>query len=198
MADTPVYFALPPLYPSLVSRAGVAIQLLNPSEPLKPVAVVKSYQAVDAEPWAQRFLADVDHLGTDSFLDVLGPVPALQDALSRLTAARTVLADRIAGDLAILTTESSAEIEASLSKARALLARQLKASLTQGYATSVLVRQKATDTSWVVSAPATPALSARGAVVASTVLFDAALAEVTAALTVQAVDQQIARSEERV
>jgi hypothetical protein len=55
----PQYFALRPLENVLVARNGVKIKRLLPDGTLGPEQLM-DFQGVDLEPWAQRFLADVE------------------------------------------------------------------------------------------------------------------------------------------
>jgi len=180
----PICFALAPLYPAVVNRAHVSVSQPCGTAPFTPVAAVRSYRAVDVEVWARRFLTDLDRVLTPPVWTALRGDSALAETMAQLEATHEVLVEHIADGLIALNPATMIDSE-GLARARALLVRQLGVSLTEGYATSLIVRREKAVVPWIISAPVVPTVSPRGTVVASAVMFDPVAGASTAALVVR-------------
>jgi len=148
---SPRFFALRPLFPELVTRAGVPIAPLRPDGTLgDPVAT--TFVGIDVELLARQFLSDVDR-----FLEV--PVASavyrdeeLRPILDRVLGHKRVLANRIAEGLGALLTSEGQSDEAAHSAAVTTLRQVLLVSLAEGYATSTLLQYEArVDSAWANS-----------------------------------------------
>jgi hypothetical protein len=153
------FFALKPLYDHLVTRPGVPVRFLNPSGQLASEISFRSFQAIEVETWAGRFLADMDRFLAMTRLPVFASDSALQACLASVQKAKAQLAASIPADLAPIfqsaaPTESSAPLTAddTLASIRTLLAQQLGLALAPAYNTSVIARCESQDTTpWIVS-----------------------------------------------
>jgi hypothetical protein len=155
----PRFFALTPLYPTLVTRHGVPIRSLTGQGTLSALADDTDFQGVDAEVWAGRFLADLDRFlgATQATRVYLDPAtrPALQSALQ----SKATLVDAIAEGLGVILDIADPLAQAGLLKAQETLRQQLGISLSRAYSTSTVVQfDREVASPW--QAPGSPLLPA--------------------------------------
>jgi len=136
----PRFFALTPLYKSLVSRQGVALNALLPDGTLSQASAQHDFQGIDVEPWAGRFLSDMDRILGASNVAALYRSPDTRQTLSDLVAVKRQLAGAIPEGLAPvldITDEQAAEGQAA---AATTLQQQLGVSLSRAWSASTLVQ----------------------------------------------------------
>lgn len=143
---TPRFLALPPLYDHLVTRSGLDIAALKDDGTLDTTTVPTNFQAIDTEPWAERFLSDFDRFLSGPLATALYTQPALRTALTSAVDSKQLLADGIAADLTGVFDYSGYQPppDPNESKgcdaARQALRQQLYVSLLKAYDTSVVVQ----------------------------------------------------------
>lgn len=144
--DTPRFYGLRPLNPSLVSRSGVAIRPLRPDGRLGPAAAA-DIQGVDLETWAARVLDDIELLASAPYATGAWRVDAL--ALARVLTAKGQLAEAIADGLDYVVGDDpdparSPVAPADWASAREQLRQRLLVSLSDGYTADAIVQYQAT------------------------------------------------------
>lgn len=142
---TPRFLALPPLYDHLVTRSGLGIKALNDDGTLGDAAVPTNFQAIDAEPWALRFLSDLDRFLGGSVATALYQNSALRPALTSAIDSKHAIAGGIADALqGVFDYSSYSDPDPNYTKgvaaAREAMRQQLYVSLLKGYDTSVVAQ----------------------------------------------------------
>jgi hypothetical protein len=136
----PRYFAIEPLYVTLVSREGVPIQSLKTDGSLTQTATETDFQSVDAEPWAARFLSDLDQMLNASNATALYLDPDMRGDLERIIGAKRDLIPKIANGLASVLEVEDPSAVAGRDAAVETLRQQLGINLAQAYAISTVVQ----------------------------------------------------------
>lgn len=137
----PWFFALTPLYQHLVTRQQVEIAELQSDGSLGTPEPV-SFQTVDVELWARRFLEDMDRFLSGSFAIALydNKVGATQDSLQTVLDAKSTMIPKIADGLnSVLNISDTGKTDA-LTNAQKSLEQQLGVSLSRAYEATVLVQ----------------------------------------------------------
>lgn len=136
----PRFFALTPLYKSLVSRQGVDLHALLPDGTLASASVQHDFQGIDVEPWAGRFLSDVDRILGATNVAALYRTPDTRQTLNDLVAVKRQLAGAIPEGLAPVLEISDADAVAGQAAAATTLEQQLGVSLSRAWSASTLVQ----------------------------------------------------------
>jgi hypothetical protein len=147
----PRCLALPPVFGQLLTREGIGIRPLNDDGTLGDQAELIQFQAVDGEPWVQRFLGDLDRFVSAPFASAMCGQPEWRDALVRAIGCTLTMAEAIAAELqpVFSSGDDSADAEHSasdangLASARGVLKRLLCQGLLAGYRSAVLVQYEA-------------------------------------------------------
>ncbi|MDY7092720.1 MAG: hypothetical protein SX243_07080 [Acidobacteriota bacterium] len=137
----PRYFAIRPLYTELIHRS-VRLEEVQADGTLVPAVRDTDLQGIDAEVWAESFLAAVD-------LFLAAPYgPALQAAapaaLTSVLESKRQLVEGISAGLAPLLQLTDSQAAAGRAAAEEELAQHLGISLSKGYDTDVLLQYDAT------------------------------------------------------
>lgn len=149
----PRFFALEPLYRTLVTRSAVAIKPLREDGTLGAV-VPTDFQGIDVEPWAARFLADVDRLLNPANSARIYGDAATRQSLQNLLASKALLTTAIPAGLGVVLAIQDSKAEQGLAIAAEALTQQLGVSLARAYATSTVVQFDRTATSpWQPTEP---------------------------------------------
>lgn len=136
----PRYFALKPLYQRLVTREQVPIKSLDEDGRLSPTGSPTNFQGIDVEPWAGRFLSDMDRFLNAANAAAVYRDPATRESLQGVIDAKARLTQVIPDGLgAVLDIEDPHEA-AGLSAAVATLQQQLGVSLSRAWSASTVVQ----------------------------------------------------------
>ncbi|HWX64796.1 MAG TPA: hypothetical protein VNZ27_00075 [Rhodanobacter sp.] len=146
-SETPMprFLALPPLYDHLVTRK-LDIKGLNDDGTLNDVAVPTNFMAIDAEPWAQRFLSDLDRFLGGAMATILYTQTGLRDTLSGAIGDKYTIAGAIAEQLqgvfnySAYTPAPDPNYQKGVVVARDALRQQLYVNLLKAYDTSVIAQ----------------------------------------------------------
>lgn len=136
----PRFFALTPLYKSLVSRQGVGLNALLPDGTLSQASNQHDFQGIDVEPWAVRFLSDMDRILGASNVAALYRTPDTRQTLEDLVAIKRKLAGAIPEGLAPVLEISDPDAAAGQAAAATTLQQQLGISLSRAWSASTLVQ----------------------------------------------------------
>ncbi|MGB4486664.1 MAG: hypothetical protein WBI95_14270 [Pseudomonas veronii] len=136
----PRFFALTPLYKSLVSRQGVGLNVLLPDGTLSQASSQHDYQGIDVEPWAGRFLSDMDRILGASNVAALYRTPDTRQTLSDLVAVKRQLAGAIPEGLEPVLAISDPDAVAGQAAAATTLQQQLGVNLSRAWSASTLVQ----------------------------------------------------------
>lgn len=148
----PRFFALRPLYPQLVSRT-VEVPSLNEDGTLG-IAVSRSFQAIDVEPWAKRFVADMDIFLSGPYTQTVYMNNNIRDALQTVLQAKADLIPLIAEGLDTILDIADNDRENALADAVEALQQQLGVSLSGAYGPVIIVQYDANVQSDSSLAPA--------------------------------------------
>ncbi|MFC5740612.1 hypothetical protein [Dyella tabacisoli] len=166
----PRFMALQPLYPALVSRAKIPIQLLGSDGNLDGLPVDHDYQGIDAEVWARRFLADTDRLLSTEYASAIYANSATRAQLTLVLDAKATLTTAIPAGLDSVFKVNVAQqpndpqavtdpnLAAGLVKAREALTQRLGISLSDAYATTTVIQYDGQITSPWIPSPQKPLL----------------------------------------
>jgi len=155
----PRFFALTPLYKSLVSRQGVVLQALKADGTLSEASSQHDFQGIDVEPWAGRFLSDIDRILGAANVAALYRTPDTRQTLGDLVAVKRQLAGAIPEGLQPVLEISDPQAAAGQAAAAITLQQQLGISLSRAWSASTLVQLNREVTSaW--QAPGTTLLPA--------------------------------------
>ncbi len=136
----PRYFALKPLYHRLVTRDQVPIKTLGEDGNLSPTGSLTNFQGIDVEPWAGRFLSDMDRLLNAANAAAIYRDPATRESLQGVIDAKARLTQVIPNGLgAVLDIEDPNEA-AGLTAAVATLRQQLGVGLSRAWSASTVVQ----------------------------------------------------------
>ncbi|EIK65240.1 hypothetical protein [Pseudomonas brassicacearum] len=136
----PRFFALTPLYKSLVSRQGVGISALLPDGTLSQASSQHDFQGIDVEPWAGRFLSDIDRILGASNVAALYRTPETRQTLRDLVSVKRKLAGAIPEGLEPVLEISDPDAAAGQAAAATTLQQQLGISLSRAWSASTLVQ----------------------------------------------------------
>lgn len=136
----PRFFALTPLYKSLVSRQGVGLNVLLPDGTLSQASSQHDFQGIDVEPWAGRFLSDMDRILGASNVAALYRTPDTRQTLSDLVAVKRQLAGAIPEGLEPVLAISDPDAVAGQAAAATTLQQQLGVNLSRAWSASTLVQ----------------------------------------------------------
>ncbi len=160
----PRFYALRPLYPTLISRVGVTVPMVNSDGTISDSPALNDFVGIDVETWARRYLSDVDRLLSGPFASLLQRhAPA---ALTQALAAKRLLigsdggpisgATGVAAGLAPVLALQSVTPSGARRNAAITLAQALGANLSSAYASAGLVQyDTAVDSNWT-RVPGTP------------------------------------------
>ncbi len=165
----PRFFALRPLYGSLISRPGIVLQIVQTDGTLQPAPQPSDFVGVDVELWALQYLADLDRVLSPPFSTALYGNASAQPAITQMLAAKRKLAQGlfddkghviagsgIAGALWPVLALQQAVGSDALATARQSISDALGISLVSGYSTGALL-QYASNVRSVWQAPSPPA-----------------------------------------
>lgn len=136
----PRFFALKPLYNSLISRAEVDIRPLTDQGELSPKVTYTDFQGIDAEVWAANFIADVDRFLDAHFAAILYSAANLRPFLQTVLDAKATLATEIANGLGVILAIDDPLAQEGLISAQKELTQQLGISLSSAYNTSAVIQ----------------------------------------------------------
>lgn len=143
----PRYFALKPLYRTLVTRNQVPVRTLKEDGTLSSTGSPTDYQGIDVEPWAGSFLSGMDRLLDAANAAAIYRDPAARSSLQGVIDAKSRLTAVISAGLgAVLDIEDPQE-PAGLTAAIATLKQQLGVSLSRAWSASVIMQLDRTVTS---------------------------------------------------
>ncbi|GLO12424.1 hypothetical protein PPUJ20028_10050 [Pseudomonas putida] len=155
----PRFFALTPLYKCLVSRQGVGLQALKPDGTLSQASSQHDFQGIDVEPWAGRFLSDMDRILGTANVAALYRTPDTRQTLADLVTVKRQLAGAIPEGLEPVLEINDPDAVAGQAAAATTLQQQLGISLSRAWSASTLVQLNRQVTSaW--QAPGTTLLPA--------------------------------------
>jgi hypothetical protein len=168
-SETPMprFLALPPLYDHLVTRK-LDIQGLNDDGTLDDVAVPTHFMAIDAEPWAQRFLSDLDRFLGGAMATTLYLQTGLRDTLTGAIGDKYTIAGAIADqlqgvfDYSVYTPAPDPNYQKGLAVARDALRQQLYVNLLKAYDTSVIAQYDTESTTPWTGGVGVPTVSLYG------------------------------------
>ncbi|MEM1321686.1 MAG: LysM peptidoglycan-binding domain-containing protein [Bacteroidota bacterium] len=167
----PNFFALTPLYQYLVSRQNISIQPLNANGQLGDATLV-SFQNIDVEMWARKFVEDFDRFLSGPFVTAIYDDEVLRQSLTSAISSKQALIPLIAEGLDNVLDIGVVEDVEALTNAKAALKQKLGVSLAKAYEASVLVQYNSSiDSAWqeTGSTLAPAALYGNGKVTGSTV-----------------------------
>jgi hypothetical protein len=143
----PRFFALKPLYQHLVTRTLAVSQLQADGTLGEPQDI--SFQNIDAELWARRFVEDMDHFLSGSYTMAIYNTVVIRDQLTTVINAKNTLIPAIAAGLDAVLDISDTGSVAGLESATDALEHQLGVSLAKTYEATVLVQYESTvDSVW--------------------------------------------------
>jgi hypothetical protein len=168
-SETPMprFLALPPLYDHLVTRK-LDIQGLNDDGTLDDVAVPTHFMAIDAEPWALRFLGDLDRFLGGAMATTLYLQTGLRDTLTGAIGDKYTIAGAIADqlqgvfDYSVYTPAPDPNYQKGLAVARDALRQQLYVNLLKAYDTSVIAQYDTESTTPWTGGVGVPTVSLYG------------------------------------
>ena len=141
----PRFYALRPLYASLISRTGIHVPVVNNDGTISDSPNASDFVGVDVETWARAYLADVDRLLAGSVATEMYRDVTQRPALDRLLAAKRLLVGAgtdsgVAAGLApVLSLQSSVDASARANAVSAL-SQALGSSLSSAYASVGVVQ----------------------------------------------------------
>jgi hypothetical protein len=154
----PRYFALRPLYSSLVSLQGIQLPELNPDGTLNRDGARSDLIGIDVEPIAQRFLQDVEQLLSTQYAGALYADPQARAALLSVIASKRTLAPAVSNGIAPVFQQDDPDVGPAIQAAAKELSQLLSLNLTQGYAVSTILQYASTCSSaWTDGGAAAPA-----------------------------------------
>ncbi|MGJ4953559.1 hypothetical protein [Bradyrhizobium sp. HKCCYLS20291] len=136
----PRFMALRPLYNYLVTRDSIAVRKLNSDGTLASTATPTSYQAIDIEPWARRFLTDVDLFLTAPYVTRTYQRDGSRAALMQILTAKMMLSEAIPRGLDAVLTLKDPSLESGRNDAVRRLAQELKSTLSRAYDTTAVIQ----------------------------------------------------------
>ena len=136
----PRFFALTPLYKNLVSRQGVELSALLPDGTLSSASTPHDFQGINVEPWASRFLSDMDRILGAANVAALYRTPDTRQTLNDLLTIKRQLAGAIPEGLAPVLEISDPDAIAGQAAAATTLEQQLGVSLSRAWSASTLVQ----------------------------------------------------------
>ncbi len=144
----PRFFALPSLYQFLVTRT-LSIQPLNSNGTLG-IAQEISFQSIDTEPWALRFVEEMDRFLSGTYATAVYADTNIRDQLDKLLDAKGALIKAIAAGLnTVLLDANDPGKEAGETSAQKALEQQLGVSLSKTYESTVLIQYNSVvDSAW--------------------------------------------------
>lgn len=134
----PRFFALTPLYQHLVNRTVSIAPLLATGE--LGTAQDISFQSVDTELWARRFVEDMDRFLSGEYATSIYSNTAIQSSLNTVLTAKQGLIPKIAAGLNTVLSLTDSGAAAGLISAVESLKQQLGISLSRAYEANVLVQ----------------------------------------------------------
>lgn len=155
-AAQPRFFALKPLYKYLVTRT-VSVAPLQEDGTLG-VSEEISFQSIDAEVWARRFVEDLDLFLSGSYTVAVYDKPNIRNQLKTILDAKSRLIPLIAAGLdTVLAITDSGKAE-GLNSAATALEQQLGLSLSKAYEATVLIQYDSkVDSAWQTDPELKPA-----------------------------------------
>ena len=152
----PRYFALRPLYASLVSLQGIQLPTLNRDGTMNHDTQRSDVIGIDVEPIAQRFLQDLDQLLCAQYAAPLYALAQVRTALVAVIASKRTLASAVANGIAAVFEQADPGLQPAIQAAAAELRQVLSLSLAQGNAISTLLQYTSTCNS-IWTGPDAPA-----------------------------------------
>jgi LysM repeat protein len=144
----PRFFALMPLYQHLVTRT-VPIASLNADGTLEEVLNNISYQGIDVELWARRFVEDMDRFLTGTYATTIYNDTNIRTQLTTVLNAKNALVTAIASGLNTVLDIPDPDKTAALASAVNAIEQQLGVSLSKTYEATVLIQYNSTvDSAW--------------------------------------------------
>jgi hypothetical protein len=143
----PRFFALMPLYSNLVTR-NILVASLNADGTLG-AAQDKSYQSIDVELWARRFLEDMDRFLSGPYAMAVYNNASIQSELKKVMNAKSSLMPKIAAGLNTVLDVTDTDKQPALISAVDTMTQMLGISLANTYESSVLVQyDSVVDSAW--------------------------------------------------
>lgn len=153
----PRFFALKPLYKNLVTRSDIEIRPLEETGLLGEPTFV-SYQNIDVEVWARRFVQDLDQFLTGSYAVTLYNDTVMREQLGRVLGYKESLIPSIAGGLDVILAAQNKDKEVPLSDASKAFEQQLGVSLSRTYGTTAVIQyESVADSAWQTDSGLLPA-----------------------------------------
>lgn len=152
----PRFFALKPLYKHLVTRTFL-VSALNSDGKLKTAAQT-SFQSIDTELWARRFVEDMDRFLSGTYAVAIYNNPNIRSYLKSVLDAKTTLIPLVAAGLDTVLDITDPQKVPALANAVDALKQQLGVSLSKTYEATVLIQYDSTvDSAWQHSTGLKPA-----------------------------------------
>lgn len=143
----PRFFALMPLYSNLVTRS-ILVAPLNTDGTLG-TAQDKSYQSIDVELWARRFMEDMDRFLSGPYATAVYNNTDLQSELTKVMNAKSSLMPKIAAGLNTVLDVTDPDKQPALTSAVDTMTQMLGISLANTYESSVLIQYDSiVDSAW--------------------------------------------------
>jgi LysM repeat protein len=156
----PRFFALLPLYQYLVTRR-LPIQPLNSDGTLGTASQI-SFQSIDAELWARRFVEDMDRFLSGNYSLAVYNDTTIRTQLDTVLNAKEALVTAIAAGLDTVLDVPDSDKTNALISAQKALEQQLGVSLSKTYESTVLIQYNSVvDSAWQTN-PLLPAASLYG------------------------------------
>ncbi|SJZ84087.1 hypothetical protein SAMN04488128_1011805 [Chitinophaga eiseniae] len=143
----PRFFALMPLYSNLVTRP-VLVAPLNTNGTLGTPQNI-SYQSIDAELWARRFLEDMDRFLSGGYAMAVYNNTDTRDQLKTVMDAKRALMPQIAAGLNTVLDVTDPDKQPALLSAADTMTQMLGVSLASTYESAVVVQYDSiVDSAW--------------------------------------------------
>lgn len=134
----PRFFALAPLYKHLVNRTVPISALQSSGELGSPQDI--SFQNVDTELWARRFVEDMDRFLSGEYASAIYTDATIRTSLNSVLTSKQNLIPKIAGGLDTVLSLNDPGATAGLNSATESLRQQLGISLAKAYEANALVQ----------------------------------------------------------
>jgi len=143
----PRFFALMPLYSNLINR-NILVAPLNTNGTLGTPQDI-SYQSIDVELWARRFLEDMDRFLSGPYAMAVYNKEDIQSELKKVMNAKNALMPKIAAGLNTVLEVTDPGKQPALISAVDAISQMLGVSLANTYEASVLVQYDSiVDSTW--------------------------------------------------
>jgi LysM repeat protein len=143
----PRFFALTPLYPHLVTRT-LPIKPLSSDGTLGTAQEI-SFQSIDTEPWARRFVEEMDRFLSGAYASAVYADTTVRSQLNTILDAKKDLAPAIAEGLKTVLDVPDPGKASGENSAQKALEQQLGVSLSKTYESTVMIQyDSVVDSAW--------------------------------------------------